>query len=111
MMHTLDHRHQTRKELSRGRVDFCNRGKSGGLAHHSFYYVVCLKVATAGKANDRAGGTAPAGGMIYTPSKRRISSHNEFGCGYCRRKGGLEDLQAFYDFVRNTKSSRDFYCP
>jgi hypothetical protein len=27
-------------------------------------------------------------------------SHNEFGCGYCRRKGGPEELRAFYDHVR-----------
>jgi hypothetical protein len=27
---------------------------------------------------------------------------NEFGCGYCRRKGGLQELRAFYDAVRPT---------
>jgi hypothetical protein len=26
--------------------------------------------------------------------------HNEFGCGYCRRKGGPQELRAFYDHVR-----------
>ncbi len=25
--------------------------------------------------------------------------HNEFGCGYCRRKGGPQELRAFYDVV------------
>jgi hypothetical protein len=32
-------------------------------------------------------------------------SHNEFGCGYCRRKGGPEELQAFCNSVR----SRDWH--
>jgi hypothetical protein len=27
-------------------------------------------------------------------------SHNEFGCGYCGRKGGPEELRAFYNHVR-----------
>jgi hypothetical protein len=27
-------------------------------------------------------------------------SHNQFGCGYCRRKGGPAELQAFYNHVR-----------
>lgn len=26
--------------------------------------------------------------------------HNQFGCGYCRRKGGPQELRAFYDAVR-----------
>jgi hypothetical protein len=26
---------------------------------------------------------------------------NEFGCGYCCRKGGLQELRAFYDVVRS----------
>src|SRR5262249_478173 len=26
-------------------------------------------------------------------------SHNEFGCGYCRRKGGPAELKAFADYV------------
>jgi hypothetical protein len=34
-------------------------------------------------------------------------SHNEFGCGYCRRKGGPEELRAFYDHVRGEGISRD----
>lgn len=29
------------------------------------------------------------------------SSHNEFGCGYCRRKGGPAQLQEFYDYVKS----------
>jgi hypothetical protein len=28
-------------------------------------------------------------------------SLNEFGCGYCRRKGGLVELKAFADYVRS----------
>jgi hypothetical protein len=34
-------------------------------------------------------------------------SHNEFGCGYCRRKGGPEELRAFYDHVRREGISHD----
>jgi hypothetical protein len=29
------------------------------------------------------------------------TSLNEFGCGYCRRKGGPQELRAFYDAVRS----------
>jgi hypothetical protein len=32
-----------------------------------------------------------------------IAVHNEFGCGYCRRKGGPEELRAFYDQVRRAR--------
>ena len=31
------------------------------------------------------------------------SSLNEFGCGYCRRKGGLAELEAFADHVRSLR--------
>jgi hypothetical protein len=31
------------------------------------------------------------------------TAHNEFGCGYCRRKGGPEELRAFYDQVRRAQ--------
>ena len=34
-------------------------------------------------------------------------SHNEFGCGYCHRKGGPEELRAFYDHVRREGVSHD----
>ena len=34
-------------------------------------------------------------------------SHNEFGCGYCRRKGGPEELRAFYNHVRREGVSHD----
>jgi hypothetical protein len=34
-------------------------------------------------------------------------SHNEFGCGYCHRKGGPEKLRAFYDHVRREGVSYD----
>ena len=34
-------------------------------------------------------------------------SHNEFGCGYCRRKGGPEELRAFYNRVRREGVSHD----
>lgn len=30
-------------------------------------------------------------------------SLNQFGCGYCRRKGGPADLRAFTDFVKTTR--------
>jgi hypothetical protein len=33
------------------------------------------------------------------------ASQNEFGCGYCRRKGGPEELRAFYDHVRSRRFS------
>jgi hypothetical protein len=28
-------------------------------------------------------------------------SNSEFGCGYCKRKGGPEELRAFYDYVKS----------
>jgi hypothetical protein len=31
-------------------------------------------------------------------------SLNEFGCGYCRRKGGLAELQEFYDYAKSLGS-------
>jgi hypothetical protein len=31
-------------------------------------------------------------------------ARNEFGCGYCRRKGGLAELQAFYESARQAAS-------
>lgn len=31
------------------------------------------------------------------------ADHNEFGCGYCRRKGGPQELRAFYDDVRHRR--------
>jgi hypothetical protein len=34
-------------------------------------------------------------------------SHNEFGCGYCHRKGGPEELHTFYDLVRHEGVSHD----
>ena len=36
-----------------------------------------------------------------------VASHNEFGCGYCHRKGGPEELRAFYDHVRGEGVSHD----
>jgi hypothetical protein len=34
-------------------------------------------------------------------------SHNEFGCAYCRRKGGPQELRAFYDLVHHEGGSHD----
>jgi hypothetical protein len=31
------------------------------------------------------------------------ADHNEFGCGYCRRKGGPQELRAFYDEYRRKR--------
>lgn len=64
-----------------------------------------IKMARELGLNPRPAGHNDSAWMASCPQSRNhwimiSAERNEFGCGYCRRKGGPQELRAFYDDVR-----------